>query len=109
MNELSKSEELFNEALTIRKNLIFGDGNQYLPEIAASLNNIANLNIAKNEYNEAFGKYEEALKIYRKITLANPEKFLPDVATTLNNLANLHSFIETLPKKIQELIFQMWQ
>ena len=60
-----------------------------LPYVATTLNNLANLQYAQNEFADALSNYQEALKIYRELAKENPRSYLPYVATTLNNLANL--------------------
>ena len=57
----------------------------------ATLNNLANLHRARNEFEAAESEYKEALGLYRELAEKNPQAYLPDVAMTLNNLAILHS------------------
>jgi len=54
-----------------------------------TLNNLAVLQRAKNEFDKAEKSYQEALEIRRKLAQANPQTYLSDVAMTLNNLAVL--------------------
>jgi tetratricopeptide (TPR) repeat protein len=61
----------------------------YLPYVAGTLNNLANLQQAKNEFAKAEKSYEGALTIYRQLAEVNPQTYLPDVGMTLNNLAVL--------------------
>ena len=58
---------------------------------ATILNNLGNLQRAKNEFGKAEISYEEALAIYRELARLNPQTYLADVAGTLNNLGNLQS------------------
>ncbi len=60
------------------------------PDVAMTLNNLANLYSATQRMKEAEGAYQEALSTYRELAKANPEAYLPDVAMTLNNLAILY-------------------
>jgi tetratricopeptide (TPR) repeat protein len=60
------------------------------PQVAATLNNLANLYRATQRMKEAEQSYQEALTIRRRLAEANPEAYLPDVAMTLNNLAILY-------------------
>jgi tetratricopeptide (TPR) repeat protein len=77
-----EAEPLFREALAIwRKALPEGH-----PDIATSLNNLAELYRNQGRYGEAEPLYLEALAIWRK---ALPEGH-PDIATSLNNLALLY-------------------
>jgi len=81
---------LYEEALKIRRALAESNPQNWLPDIATTLNNLAALHQAKNEFSSAEAKYKEALKIRRALAESNPESYLPDMATTLNNLAVLH-------------------
>ena len=62
----------------------------YLPDVATTLNNLANLHSNKNELAEAEAEYAEALEIRRKLAAVNPSAYLPNVATTLINVAIYH-------------------
>jgi tetratricopeptide (TPR) repeat protein len=88
-NQFKKAQPLYEEALQIYRELAKENPSTYLPAVAMTLNNLANLHSAKNEFDEALGKYEEALQIRRALAQENPRTYLPDVATTLNNLAVL--------------------
>jgi len=88
-NQYIKAQPLYEEALQIYRKLAEENPRTYLPYVATTLNNLANLQKAKNEFGDALEKYEEALQIYRKLAEENPRTYLPDVAMTLNNLANL--------------------
>ncbi len=99
----STKENVFQYALFLQQHNQFAKAENYyqrylddfsannsLSDVATTLNNLANLHQAKNEYEDALKEYEEALGIYRKLAEENPSTYLPDVAMTLNNLANLH-------------------
>ena len=60
------------------------------PDVATSLNNLANLYHGTQRMKEAEEAYREALFIRRELAQANPEACRPDVAMTLNNLAILY-------------------
>ena len=83
-NDFNQANLYYTEALEIYRNL--GD----LPNVAKTLNNLANLHSDTNEMAIAEQEYQEALQIRRELAVENPRSFLPDVANTLNNLANLH-------------------
>ena len=59
----------------------------YLPDVAATLNNLANLHRNRNEHEPAEAKYTEALEIRQELAEKNPQAYLPDVAVTLGNMA----------------------
>jgi len=79
----------YEEALQIYRELARENPKIYLPDVAATLNNLANLQKAKNEFGNALKQYEEALQIRRVLARENPSTYLPYVAETMNNLANL--------------------
>jgi tetratricopeptide (TPR) repeat protein len=58
-------------------------------EIAATLNNLGDLDRAQNRMEAAREEYQEALMIRRELAQKNRDTYLPNVAMTLNNLANL--------------------
>ena len=61
-----------------------------LPNVATTLNNLANLHSVTHDFEAAEKEYQEALGIRRELAKTTPEAYLPNVAMTLNNLANLH-------------------
>ena len=89
-NAFSKAEPLFQEVLQqVRKNAE-AEPKAFLPKLAATLNNLANLHRQTQDYGPALKEFEEALKIRRSLAETEPKAFLKDVADTLNNLAVLH-------------------
>ncbi|MBE0637319.1 MAG: tetratricopeptide repeat protein [Bacteroidales bacterium] len=89
-NKFNKAQPLYEEALQIYRAFAIEKPETYLPDLAMTLNNLANLQQAKNEFGDAMEKYQEALKIRRALATVNPGTYLPYVATTLNNLAALN-------------------
>ncbi len=71
-------------------------------ERASTLNSLANLHRAKNEFEQAEQEYNEALAIYRALETTNRKSYLPDIATILNNLAILHRIKNEFQKAEQE-------
>ncbi|MEM6254719.1 MAG: tetratricopeptide repeat protein, partial [Cyanobacteria bacterium P01_D01_bin.156] len=66
-NCLNQAKPLYEEALHIRRELAQENPRTYLPYVATSLNNLAILQKAKNEYAQAQTNYEEALQVYREL------------------------------------------
>ncbi|MBP6812036.1 MAG: tetratricopeptide repeat protein [Saprospiraceae bacterium] len=89
-NQYSQAQPLYEEALQIYRQLAQQNPQTYLPDVAMTLNNLANLYSDRNEFSQAQPLYEEALQIYRQLAQQNPQTYLPDVAMTLNNLAILY-------------------
>ncbi len=77
-----------------------------------TLNNLAVLQSAKNEFDKAEQSYSESLDIYRKFAAENPETYLPDVGMTLINLAifylNYKQDKEASLNYLQEAIEVLW-
>jgi tetratricopeptide (TPR) repeat protein/DNA-binding XRE family transcriptional regulator len=76
----TEAEPLYQQALRIRQQL-----NPEHPDVANSLNGLANLYYEQGKYAEAEAFYQQALRIRQQL---NPEH--PDVANSLNGLANLY-------------------
>ncbi|MCQ2337729.1 MAG: tetratricopeptide repeat protein [Paludibacteraceae bacterium] len=89
-NQFHLAEQPYTEALEIRRELAATNPSAYLPDVAATLNNLGNLHSDNNRYEEAEEEYKEALGIYRELAKTNPSAYRPDVAGTLNNLGVLH-------------------
>src|SRR3989304_1190654 len=90
-NEFDDALKSYKEALEIGKKLAQSNPQTYLPDVAATLNNLGLLQSDKNEFDDALKSYKEALEIGRKLAQSNPQTYLPDVAMTLNNLGLLQS------------------
>ena len=90
-NQFNQAEPLYQEALDHYRTLADTNPQSYLPDVAMTLNNLANLQRAKNEYGKAEKNYIEALDHYQTLADTNPQTYLPDVAITLNNLGILQS------------------
>ncbi|MCI5182982.1 MAG: tetratricopeptide repeat protein, partial [Candidatus Electrothrix sp. AW1] len=90
-NAFSRAEPLWQEALQLYRNKAEEDPKAFLPYVAITLNNLANLYQTTKDFGPALAEYEEALKIRRDLAEKEPDAFLPYVADTLNNLGLLHS------------------
>ena len=84
-------EDYYVQSLKELRERATANPDAFLPDVAMTLNNLANLHSDLNRFEMAEKEFKEALEIYRELAKANPDAFLPDVATTLNNLAALHS------------------
>jgi tetratricopeptide (TPR) repeat protein len=60
-------------------------------ELAATLNNLGNLDRDQGRMDEARREFAEALQTYRELAQKNPETYRPGVAGTLNDLGTLDS------------------
>jgi nephrocystin-3 len=58
-------------------------------ELAATLNNLGNLDGDQGRMEEARKDFAEALQTYRELAQKNPDTYRPYVATTLSNLGIL--------------------
>jgi tetratricopeptide (TPR) repeat protein len=83
---LKDARKAYEESLTIRRELAAKNSEAYLPDVAATLNDLGELELIERR-KECKADYEEALKIYRNLAQHRPETFLPDVVTTLDNFA----------------------
>ena len=90
-NQFADSQCVYEEVLEKYRKLGKSTPEAYLPDVAATLNNLGNLHSVTGKHGDAEKEYGEALEKYRKLAESTPEAYLPYVATTLNNLGNLHS------------------
>ncbi|MBX3336947.1 MAG: tetratricopeptide repeat protein [Nitrospira sp.] len=89
-NQFNAALPWYDEALHIRRRLADANPDTYLPDLAATLNNLGYLYRNRHDIAAAQAAYDEALDIRRRLAAANPETYLPDVAGTLNNLGILY-------------------
>ncbi|MEV7444242.1 tetratricopeptide repeat protein, partial [Streptomyces sp. NPDC091204] len=75
------------EAVTIRRRLVRDNPAAYLPDLASSLTNLANLQAQNGDRPGALTTITEAVTIRRRLVRDNPAAYLPDLASSLNNLA----------------------
>ena len=88
--DYAKAEPLYQRALAIREKALGPDH----PDIATSLNNLAELYMRQGDYAKAEPLYQRALAIREKAL--GPDH--PDIATSLNNLALLYERRATTPR-----------
>ena len=88
-NRPEEARKGFEEALKIRRELAQKDPDTYLPAVAHTLDNLANLDRAQNRPEEARKGFEEALNIYERFAEGNPERFQSDVARVKRQLQTL--------------------
>ncbi len=79
------------EAVAIYRSLAQANPAAYEPDLAASLNNLANYLSETGKREDALVHMQEAVVIYRRLAKANPAAYEPDLAMSLNNLASLLS------------------
>ena len=98
-NLYKRANLLYEEALGICRRLAESNPQAYEPDVAHTLNNLANLYSDTQRFEESETLYLEALEISRRLAKDNPQAYEPDVARTLNNLAilykNTQRFIES--------------
>jgi len=90
VGEIEQALNLYTKALQSYRELAKSNPQRYLPDLAMTLNNLANLHERKNDFIAAEPGYQEAVGIYRELAKSNSQSYLPDVAMMLNNLAILH-------------------
>ncbi len=76
----------YEEALQIRQQLAQQQPDNYLPDVAMTLNNLGLVLREQRRFEEATRSLEEALQSYRQLAQQQPDIYLPDVAMTLGNL-----------------------
>jgi tetratricopeptide (TPR) repeat protein len=70
---MKEAEQTYNEALDTYRNLAQANPDAYLPDVAMTLNNLANLSISTGQIQEAETQAAEAERILEPLWQANPE------------------------------------
>ena len=79
--------EAAQEATNLYRTLAKHDPAVYTPDLAASLNNLANRLAGNGQRHEALKTAQEATNLYRTLAKHNPTAYTPDLAMSLINLA----------------------
>ena len=92
-NQFKESAVLYEESLTLYRNLAAEHPDVYESYVASCLVDLALLCQVRSRFDEAASMYCKALASYRNLAAANPEGFTGDVAGTLSNIAGLHQLL----------------
>ncbi|MEV0941767.1 tetratricopeptide repeat protein, partial [Micromonospora wenchangensis] len=76
------------EATNIYRRLAETNPDAYLPNLAASLNNLGNRLAELGRPEQALTPAQEAVRIRRRLAETNPDAYLPNLAMSLNNLGS---------------------
>ena len=79
------------EAVELYRALAEASPAAYNPDLAGSLNNLANCLSGVGDREGALGAAREAVDLYRGLAEASPAAYTPNLAASLNNLANILS------------------
>ncbi len=96
MGLLEQAKDEYQEALDIFRKLVSEVSDAYLPDVAMTLDSLANLSThynTTNQYKVAKKNYREAFRIYQDLAEKDRDKYLPYVAQTIYNLATFHAKI----------------
>ena len=96
----NQTEETRREALKTYRELAEKEPETYLPDVAATLNDLGILDSDQNRIEKARKEFEEALKTYRELAHKEPDIYLRYVAITLNNLG----ILEGTPSRLEEAL-----
>ena len=99
-NQFSKAAIYYQKALAICRRLAQSNPQAYEPNVAMTLNNLANLYSDTQRFTESEAMYKEALEICRRLAQANPQTYEPYVAQTQYNLGMLKVQQELYPDAI---------
>ena len=98
-----KVEDRYCEALKIYRDLAEKNPDDYLPQVAETLNNLALLHENTYSDDEAEEEFDEALRIYRELSGKNPDDNLSKVAETLSCMASFYQYEREDLAKAEEL------
>jgi len=91
LGELFRALEFQEKAVNLYRTLARKNPGAFLPDLAASLNNLGAVLSALGRREEALGTTQEAVGRYRELAQRNPDAFLPYLAGSLNNLGMMLS------------------
>ncbi len=86
---MEEARRHLEQALAMRRALAQKNPDTYLPDMAVTLNNLANLARTQNKVDEARRYYEEGLRIHSRLAVQNLDPYPGDRAQALMNLAYL--------------------
>jgi len=115
MKRPNEAEQFYREALGIRRTLAQTNVDAYLPDVATTLNNLANIHRAMRRSEEAEQSYTESLAILGNLASANPKLYLPKLAGTLHNQAMLYYQTERreaaqdMCRRARTILEPLWQ
>lgn len=93
-NDLNNAEIYYERALKICQELAKENPKVYEPNVATTLNNLAELYRVTNRFSDSEGMFKEALELYKRLAEINPKAYEPDVALTLSNLGGLYYYTQ---------------
>jgi len=99
--DYTHAEPVLLATLDNARQLAKADPTTYQPQVAAALNNLADLYTHTRRLKEAEAAYREALDFYLQLAKTNPDA-QADVAMTLNNFAILHGLTGHIAKSQAE-------
>jgi tetratricopeptide (TPR) repeat protein len=94
LSALGRSEEALTvaeEAVRLHRALAMARPDAFDPDLAGSLNNLANSLSELGRHEEALTAAEEAVLHFRALVAERPDAFIPGLASSLNNLATMVS------------------
>ena len=87
MGERNEALEAAREAVELYRGLAEATPAAYTPNLAASLNNLANILSEVGKQDEALEAAREAVRLRRALAEATPQAYTPNLAMSLTNLA----------------------
>lgn len=97
----------YQQAIRIREKLAKNNPEKHLPDLANTINNLADSYTNLELYDDARKYYDDALEIRKKLAERNPIIYSVDVAQSLSNIARLdcagHSYSESLSNYLEAM------
>ena len=96
---MEKARKKYREVLQTYRELAQKNQEAYRPSIAATLNNLGNIDFDQHKLDEARKEFGEALEMYEILAKQDPEQFTPKVERLKKMLEQLSSIVKT-PGKV---------
>ncbi len=93
---LAEARRQYEDALSSYRQLMQKYPETYLPDLAATLDNLGDVARLQNQPDEARQRYEESVQDYRLLMPQNPGANLTNMVTSLSSLANIDQRLNRL-------------
>lgn len=86
--------EAIQEAVLLRRELVKGNPQAFMPDLALNLNNLSNSLNSLGQYKAALEAIQESIKLYESLAREYPQAFEENLAMARVNLEHIQSILE---------------
>ena len=89
IKQYPKALVIYNETLSICRNLAKTNNEKYSSYVANTMHNMAIVQELMHNYSDALKNYLSVLEMLRNLSRENPNEYVPEIADCLHNIAHL--------------------